>query len=96
MAETDYKRYLAGDLIKGVFFPAQQFRPFPVFRSIAHAQVGLANRQPDSRGELIFYGPEPRSSRIPAWEVLDMARWRIHARRSVLRPSTAPCHSCSE
>lgn len=68
-----------------IFLPAQQLRPFPALSSIALAQAGLASRQPDSRRELNFYGPEPLFSRIPAWEVLDPARWRTHARRSALQ-----------
>lgn len=68
-----------------IVLPAQQLRPFPALSSIALAQAGLPSRQPDSQRELNFYGPEPRFSRIPAWEVLDPARWRSHARRSALQ-----------
>ena len=68
-----------------IVLPAQQLRPFPALSSIALAQARLASRQPDSQRELNFYGPEPRFSRIPAWEVLDPARWRTHDRRSALQ-----------
>jgi adenylate cyclase len=68
-----------------IFLPAQELKPFPALSSIALAQAGLTIRQPDSRRELNFYGPEPGFTRIPAWEVLDPVRWRTHARRSALQ-----------
>jgi adenylate cyclase len=68
-----------------ILLPAQQLSPFPALSSAVLAQAGLVSRQPDSRRELNFYGPEPRFTRIPAWEVLDPARWRNHPHRAALR-----------
>ncbi|MEX0587964.1 MAG: adenylate/guanylate cyclase domain-containing protein [Cyanobium sp.] len=68
-----------------VVLPAQQLLPFPALSTTALAQAGLAHGQKDSLRELNFYGPEPRFTRIPAWEVLDPARWASHAKRGALQ-----------
>lgn len=67
-----------------VLLPANQLDPFPSLSSTAIAQAGLASRQPDGQRELNLYGPEPRFSRIAAWEVLDPARWQNHPLRGAL------------
>ena len=68
-----------------VLLPAQQLPPFPALSSTALNQAGLPRRQIDSRRSLNFYGSEPRFTRIPAWEVLDPARWSTHAKRGAVK-----------
>ena len=68
-----------------VVLPAQQLPPFPALSSTALAQARLPSLQRDSSRELNFYGPEPSLTRIPAWEVLDPARWSRHPKRAALQ-----------
>ncbi len=42
---------------------------------------GQRSRQDDRASALNFYGPEGSFQRLPAWEVLDPARWKTHPLR---------------
>ncbi len=42
---------------------------------------GQRSRQDDRASALNFYGPEGSFQRLPAWEVLDPARWQTHPLR---------------
>ncbi|WP_245552522.1 adenylate/guanylate cyclase domain-containing protein [Cyanobium gracile] len=42
---------------------------------------GQRSRQDDRASALNFYGPEGSFRRLPAWEVLDPARWKTHPLR---------------
>lgn len=47
--------------------------------------AGWSSRQADARAGLNVYGPEGSFSRLPAWEVLDLQRWRNQPLRPRLR-----------
>jgi adenylate cyclase len=46
---------------------------------------GQRSRQDDRHSALNFYGPEGSFRRLPAWEVLDPARWKDHPLRKELK-----------
>ncbi|WP_286190990.1 adenylate/guanylate cyclase domain-containing protein [Synechococcus sp. FACHB-909] len=46
---------------------------------------GQRSRQDDRASALNFYGPEGSFQRLPAWEVLDPARWKTHALRKEIQ-----------
>ena len=48
---------------------------------------GHRSRQDDRLSALNFYGPEGSFQRLPAWEVLDPARWKSHPLRKNLAGS---------
>lgn len=48
---------------------------------------GHRSRQDDRASSLNFYGPEGSFRRLPAWEVLDPARWKNHPLRKDLAGS---------
>ena len=48
-------------------------------------QAGLPSRQSDARMGLNVYGAEGSFTRLPAWEVLDPARWRAHALKPAIK-----------
>jgi adenylate cyclase len=47
--------------------------------------AGWRSRQADARAGLNVYGPEGSFSRLPAWEVLDLQRWRTQPLRPRLQ-----------
>jgi len=53
------------------------------------AVAGRSSRQADAHAELAAYGPEGSFRRLPAWEVLDPARWRSHPQRQSLKGALA-------
>ncbi len=46
---------------------------------------GQRSRQDDRASALNFYGPEGSFQRLPAWEVLDPARWQTHPLRKEIQ-----------